>query len=485
MEKSVHSWLRKINLYVHASTKTPLLDELSRRMLAKFKELGHQVQSQPNGETEVVLTGVRYGEVLEWRKALFFTTRNKLKLKHSPVIFSLVHITPQEFGDAISHFEQALEKQPLDFDDFIFAGLAPSSPKMLAEQGRRGGPIMALMRVVQAQAKSIRVLLAVGDEKPEKVYHFDLVGAHPSSDRRFGEEAFYEDIVLRIATTESTWEVTKHQVVGEVIPLKKWESLPTVDAMCQAAKEIGSRNFFTDTIRIVDLVPVPAVSEVIADQYSEGCFFSWDPELKALIATITGSARPVDKGNISADDLAVIVGVRSDGLGVQVGHIEGRENLPPSSEAFEMVDMDSALPRITLGPKWAVSAEVPVIRSKLHGHRGVYAFNHKLVEFVLLDPSFYQYLVSCATEAQASGIKAAFSRAESLKNPHDPRHVAFTVLPGHGVVMVEKWVPGKAPFQVIWEYMDAGHLEIDNMVPQGVMSFSEGKDGRMELDIGR
>jgi hypothetical protein len=50
--------------------------------------------------------------------------------------------------------------------------------------------------------------------------------------------------------------------------------------------------------------------------------------------------------------------------------------------------------------------------------------------------------------------------------------------------MVEKWVPGKAPFQVIWEYIDAGHLEIDNMVPQGVMSFSEGKDGRMELDVG-
>ncbi len=37
-----------------------------------------------------------------------------------------------------------------------------------------------------------------------------------------------------------------------------------------------------------------------------------------------------------------------------------------------------------------------------------------------LDPAFYGYLVSCATEAQATGIKAAFSRAESLINIDDP-----------------------------------------------------------------
>jgi hypothetical protein len=59
--------------------------------------------------------------------------------------------------------------------------------------------------------------------------------------------------------------------------------------------------------------------------------------------------------------------------------------------------------------------------------------------------------------------------------------LAFTVLPGHGVVIVEKWVPGKAPFQVMWEAMDAGRLVPANDIPQGMMGFVPGADGRMVL----
>jgi hypothetical protein len=59
--------------------------------------------------------------------------------------------------------------------------------------------------------------------------------------------------------------------------------------------------------------------------------------------------------------------------------------------------------------------------------------------------------------------------------------VIFTVLPGHGTVIVEKWVEGKAPFQVIWEYMDAGYLEVDRRIPQGPMAYVPGPDGRMLL----
>jgi len=122
-----------------------------------------------------------------------------------------------------------------------------------------------------------------------------------------------------------------------------------------------------------------------------------------------------------------------------------------------------------------------VVRSKLHGHRGVRAYNPTLVEFAPLDPPYYHYLVSCATSAQAEGIKAAFGRAECLCNPDDPRQVAFTVLPGHGVVIAEKWVPGKRPFETIWEYMDAGHLKIDPCIPQGPMAYEIAEDGRATL----
>jgi hypothetical protein len=46
---------------------------------------------------------------------------------------------------------------------------------------------------------------------------------------------------------------------------------------------------------------------------------------------------------------------------------------------------------------------------------------------------------------------------------------------------VEKWVAGKAPFQVIWEAMDAGALQVDNRIPQGTMAYALDPDGRMVL----
>ncbi len=277
----------------------------------------------------------------------------------------------------------------------------------------------------------------------------------------------------------STREVAEHEVVGESVAQDVWQRLSTPSAMCAAARQLGKRNFFTEMVRIADLVQVPAVADAVSSQYSEGCFATWDPTLGALVATVTGSARPVDKGSITEDDLAVIVGVRPDGSGAQVRHVAGKRNDPPSSEAVEMIDMDSTLPTIKLGTDWEASAEVPVVRSKLHGHRGVAAYDPRRVEYVPMALPYHYYPVSCATEAQAWGIKEAFARSEALQDPDDPRRVAFTVLPGHGNVIVEKWVSGTDPFQVIWECMDAGYLQVSNRIPQGLMDFAPGPDGTL------
>jgi hypothetical protein len=293
--------------------------------------------------------------------------------------------------------------------------------------------------------------------------------------------AFYEDIVLRMVTTVCTKEVTDHQVVGESIPRHLWQSLGTPEDMSAAGRQLGARNFFTEMVRITDVVQVPAVGDSVADQYSEGCFSTWDVNLGALVATVTGSARPVDKSNITEDDLAVLVGVRPDGSGALVRHVEGKRNSPPSTEAVEMVDMDHSLPKISLDSGWGVRASVPVARSKLHGHRGIAGFHPGHVEFAPLEPQYYHYLVSCGTGAQAVAIREAFARAEALQNPEDPRQVVFSVLPGHGTVIVEKWVPGTAPFQTIWEHMDAGFLQVDAGVPQGPMTYVPDHDGLMVL----
>lgn len=478
--RPVHSWLREISVAFVPGPITPLLETVREGLLNQLERLGHEVQKVPNDRTDVILTTARFGKPIGWRQAPLFYARRRFGLSQVPMFLALVHAPSAMFQDVLDGLRVALDKEPPDPADFAFPALVPQAYRVLVEQGRRGGPILALERMVQAQAKSIRVILVVGDERPLAAYHFDLAGAYPRTEAE-EPELFYRDIALRIVTAASTTEVNQHQRVGEPIPRSLWKRLSTPAAMRNAGQQLGQRSFFTEMIRIANLVNVPAVSDSVADQYSEGCFATWDPILGALMATVTGSARPVDKDNITDDELAVIVGVRPDGQGAQVRHVEGKRNDNPSSESVEMMEMDAALPTITLEPQWDTPGEVPVVRSKLHGHRGAASYDPRYVEHVPLDPPFYHYLVSCATEAQARGIKAAFSRSEALHNPDDPRHVVFTVLPGHGIVIAEKWVPGKAPFQVIWEYMDAGFLVVEDLIPQGPLQFVPDSSGRMVL----
>lgn len=478
----MHNWLKKTFVaYVPGPDSSPEVEKFAGSLLDQFRDLGHFVQDLPDERTDILITSAPFGESISWREALLFTGRARFKYRHSPTLFTLIPVSPDVLESQLAHFRRALDKKEPDSADYNFPGLAADAYKVLHEQGRRGGPILALERVLQAQSKCINLLLLVGDPEINAVYHFDLVGAHPETLAR-NNPSFYEEIVLRMVTRVSTHEVTNHQVVGEAISRSAWDAAKVPAAMLEASRNFDRRHFFTDTVRIYELVNVPAVSDAVSSQYSEGCFTSWDPDLNALIATITGSARPVAKGNITEDDLAVIVGVRPDGEGALVRQVEGKRNDPPSSEAVEMIGIDTLLPRIKIEFNGKGSVEVPIVRSKLHGHRGISAYNPEMVEFVPLDEPYYYYPVTCATEAQARGVMDAFSRSEVLKNPEDPRKIAFTILPTHGVLIVEKWVPGAKPFQTIWEYFDQGHLVLDNRVPQGPVEFVE-RAGRRVLNI--
>ena len=80
-----------------------------------------------------------------------------------------------------------------------------------------------------------------------------------------------------------------------------------------------------------------------------------------------------------------------------------------------MIGMDLSLPKIML----ETGAQVPVIRSKLHGHRGVRAFDWTRVEYVPLPESYLHYPVSCSTDAQyraAGGVLNSYA----LQNPEGP-----------------------------------------------------------------
>jgi len=462
----------------------PLLAEVTNGLLRCARLSGHRVQKKPDDRTDLILTTARFGEVVSWRKSLLISGRRCLGLKRTPIIYTVVHMPSRSFQSILEHFRAALAQKPLDPTDFTFPGLAPQAYRVLIEQGRRGGPILALERLVQSQAKTLRALLVVGDKRPLFAYHFDLAGSFPRSEAG-NLRTFFEDTVLRIVTAASTDEVTEHQALNDPVPAEVWRRLSTPSAMLTTARQLGKRGFFTEMVRIFDLVQVPTLGDTVANQYSEGCFATWDLNLKALIATVTGSVQPVNKGEITEDDLAVIAGVRPDGKGTLIRPVEGKRLQHPSAESLEMIEMIRVLPEIMLGAGRDDRDRAPVVRSQLHGHRGIAAYRPERVEFVPLPSAYYHYLVSCATRAQADGVREAFTRSQALQNPKDPRPVVFTILPGHGVVIVEKWVAGKAPFQIIWEFMDSGTLEVDNSIPQGPMEYVPGPGGKMRLKEGK
>jgi hypothetical protein len=431
-----------------------------------FHQEGHTTENTPAPETNVILTTARLGEPLGWREALMFTARRRYKLKQVPTVFTIVHALPHQFIEWMDKVEQILEEDPHAKPGQHFAGIPETAAETLYRQGKRGGAILYLLRILQIQTKCIRVLLVIGREEPESAFLFDLVGAHPQiklEDRR----SFYKDIATRIMTAASTEEITNHQVVEPEIKRDAWDRLSTIHQMTRASQELGKRDFFTEMIKVSQVAEIPGFSEAISQQYSEGCFATWDTQINGLLTTITGSARPVRKENITDKDLAVIVGIKPEHDGALIRKVEGHPNHPPSSEAVEMIGMDLDLPKIMFRD----GAQVPVIRSKLHGHRGVQSFDPARIEYVALPESYLHYPVSCSTDAQYRAVQTAFSSSAALKNPADARQIVFTVLPGHGLVIVEKWVEGKQAFQAIWEAMDHKDIEITNHIPQGPFHF--------------
>jgi hypothetical protein len=477
-----HPFLRPVRVAAVPGPTTTLLDEALAGVARELRACGHAWTVVPDDRTDAFVTTARLHEPVAWRDAPLFTGRKRFGLAVQPATYTFVQATEAELQHLRDRFAAALARTEPRPEDFAFPGLSANAWQVLRDQGSRGGPMMCIGRLLQAQSKSLRVVLVTGERRVRGAWFFDLAGAHPriTADDTNG---LYRDLALRIATHLSTREVTGHRPDGEPIPRASWDAAPGPRAMLRASRELGARAFFTKMVRIADLVDVPALTGAVARQYSEGCFGTWDPSLGAMVVTATGSQHPIVKASLQPDDLAVITGVLPDGSGARVRAVEGLRNDPPSSEAVEFGMIDERLPRRGLSAACGVTGEVPVARSKLHGHRGVSSYDPGTVEYVPLDPPFFRYLVTCSTEAQARGIADAFARSHALRDPHDARTVVFSILPGHGLLMVEKWVPGTQPFDVLLRAIDERRLELSAGVPQGPMHYARRGD-RMVLGNG-
>jgi len=479
---SSHAFLRRVRLAAVRGPSTPLLDEVLASVEQALRVRGHEWTLEPDDRTDAFVTTARLHEPVSWRHSPLFTGRKRYGLAAKPATYTFVQVTEAQLQDLVQRFDAALAKDPPDPADFDLPGLSSNAWQVLRDQGSRGGAMMCIGRLLQAQSKSLRVVMVIGERTADAAYLFDLAGAYPRIDADT-EDGLCGDLALRIATHLSTREVTAHRVDGEPIPRATWNASRARLAMLHISRELGARAFFTKMVRIADLVDVPAITGAVAQQYSEGCFGTWDPVLQAQVVTVTGSQHPVVKASLQEDDLAVITGVLDCGSGARVRLVEGLRNDPPSSEAVEFASIDEHLPRVQLPAAFGVAGPAPVVRSKLHGHRGVTSYDPRTVEYVSLDAPFFRYLVSCSTEAQAHGVTAAFARSQALRDPADPRTVVFTILPGHGLLAVEKWAPGTQPFDELLGAIDSGRLEVSSGVPQGSMHYAPRGD-RMVLQFG-
>ena len=126
--KPIHPWLRKIAVAAVPGPTTSLLEQVVADLLRHFGLQGHLVQTTPDSRTDVLLTTAPFGKPLGWRDALVFNARRRFNLSHSPSLYTLLHVTPEEFQRLLDHFQAALTKEPLDPADYAFPGLAPRAP---------------------------------------------------------------------------------------------------------------------------------------------------------------------------------------------------------------------------------------------------------------------------------------------------------------------------------------------------------------------
>src|SRR5215208_3716388 len=216
-----HTWLKQLSICYLPGPSTPLANRVASDLMEFLHQEGHTTQEVPTAETDVILTTARLSEPLGWREAFMFTARRRYGLNHVPTVFTIVHATSQQFNELLAETESILrngvESTPR------FAGVPETASRTLLQQGKRGGAIMYLLRIIQIQSKSIRVLLVVGDEQPDAAFLFDLVGAHPQI-RNQDPQSFYKDIITRIMTAASTEEITRHQAVEPDIKREVWEA---------------------------------------------------------------------------------------------------------------------------------------------------------------------------------------------------------------------------------------------------------------------
>ena len=104
----------------------------------------------------------------DWHEAPLFALPEPADAYRAPEVCTLVHARGSQLQRILRKLESALKNETADPADYGFPGLGPTGYRIVHEQGRRGGAILALGRLLLDPRAAARVV-ALGRRPPATV----------------------------------------------------------------------------------------------------------------------------------------------------------------------------------------------------------------------------------------------------------------------------------------------------------------------------
>jgi hypothetical protein len=402
-----------------------VLEALLPRLETAFQEQGHTVVARPDADTDITLA---CAEIPQGSQPL----AERIPERERPL---LVEVAAQA----------GLRRRPENLITLVTVtedvGEWPHTE------------VVEVARRAMARLGTPKLVFCVGDTATgdlRATVLCTLEGGHPTDRDRIAER-----LRDRLVAAACAREVTgRYEVVRDAVPLERWQQTSVPDALVAAGRRMDQ----------LGLLPAPKrvsgyVSGRLARLYerllgikgfSEGMLFAYDPSLEALLVTASGSWE-VDKRALRRDEVIPVRAGRDGRLEVLAP--EGVDPKGPSVEAWEMVALLDAVPRVRLRPDgdggWLPDpdgeVEAPVIRGGVHVHVGVTGVDQTVVESLPANREQFPFGFGCGTDLMCQVAEDAAARSRAITDLDDPRAYVRWPMLYHGDTLVELWKPAAGP----------------------------------------
>ncbi len=414
-------------------------ENLLPKLIEAFREQGHTVLEEPNGNVNLMLG---FYDVPDTDEPLV----DRIPERQLPLVLTMMR-------------DYKLARRPENVVLFLTIRERPSEMKHKQ--------VIELSRTAMARAGSPKIVFLSGDRNTGELWettYTTMEGGHPS------DKAEERDVVTmlrdRLVAMSCARDVGADYIVKEnKISKEQWETTRTPEALIAAGNRMDKLN----------LLPAPKnVGEYVSQElgniyhrylnmkgFSEGMLFIFDPDTDTLMVTASGSWN-VDKRALKRDEVVPIGGM--DGHKILVFAPEGVKTKGPSVEAVEMYTLLMSVPKTRVSKNangvWVADPqgekEVPMIRGGIHTHVGVVRIDQDWVEDMGLNRRDYPYGFGCGTDLMKQLAQDAAARSNAIHDPNDERLYVRWQMLYHGETVVELWKPGASdqPLQGLLDMYD-------------------------------